>query len=312
MSMQRVGILALVVVFLAQPPVWADVFGTGPNQFTIDFAPISGGTNPTDTNPSGGYGIVNYDYRIGVYEITNDQWDKFVAEGRGGNPLGSSYYNGAGIPVNRRSWFQAAHFVNWLNTSTGHQAAYQFDGQGNFVPWAAVDAWDGTNLYRHENAFYFLPSEDEWVKAGYFNGTVLQNYATKPNDTLQQGDGTSGTGWNYYDNGVHATSPPGPWLVGSGSEELSGTYDLMGNVWEMIESPWNDPNYGASSSRVLRGGAFGDPAHNVLSSGGGIDPTLVNPYWGFRVASAVPEPASVTLLFAGIVGLLPWRRRRNA
>ena len=34
---------------------------------------------PTDTSPSGGYGIVNHDYRMGTYEITNDQWNKFTA-----------------------------------------------------------------------------------------------------------------------------------------------------------------------------------------------------------------------------------------
>jgi len=47
-------------------------FGTGAYQFTIDFVPISGATNPAS-----GYGIVNNDYRMGTFEITNDQWDKF-------------------------------------------------------------------------------------------------------------------------------------------------------------------------------------------------------------------------------------------
>ena len=30
------------------------------------------------TRPAG-YGIVNHDYRMGTYEITNDQWNKFTA-----------------------------------------------------------------------------------------------------------------------------------------------------------------------------------------------------------------------------------------
>lgn len=122
MSVRRVSLAALAAVFLTLPPAWGDVFGTGANQFTIPFVPISGGTNPTDTSPSGGYGVVDYDYRMGVYQITNAQWDAFVTEGRGGSPLGSSTYWGDDVPVNRRSWFQAAHFVNWLNTSTGRQA----------------------------------------------------------------------------------------------------------------------------------------------------------------------------------------------
>jgi len=36
----------------------------------------------------------------------------------------------------------------------------------------------------------------------------------------------------------YATNPAGPWDVGSGSQELNGTYDMMGNVQEWMESPW--------------------------------------------------------------------------
>ena len=44
---------------------------------------------------------------------------------------------------------------------------------------------------------YYLPTEDEWVKAAYWNGTASQTYATKAGQSLTQGNGTSGTGWNY-------------------------------------------------------------------------------------------------------------------
>ena len=167
----------------------ADTFGTGGNQFTLDFVPISGATNPTS-----GYGIVNYDYRMGTYEITNDQWNKFTASlgvpvtGNPSTAYDASFYDwGTGttnVPANNVSWYEAAQFVNWLNTSTGHQAAYKFTGtQGTsnytFAAWSAAEAAGGTNLYRHKNAYYFLPTEDEWVKAAYWNGTSLQTYATK-------------------------------------------------------------------------------------------------------------------------------------
>ena len=67
------GLLAIAVVLIPSAPM-ADTFGTGGNQFTLDFVPISGATNPTS-----GYGIVNNSYRMGVYEVTNDQWNKFAA-----------------------------------------------------------------------------------------------------------------------------------------------------------------------------------------------------------------------------------------
>lgn len=103
---------------------------------------------------------------------------------------------------------------------------------------------------------------------------------------LHQGDGGSGTGWNYYDS-VYATDPEGPWDVGSGSEELNGTYDMIGNNMEWMESPFNDPYYHADSTRVLHGGSWNfdsfhlaAPTRNSASS----PPMEIN-YIGFRVAS---------------------------
>ena len=116
---------------------------------------------------------------MGVYEITNGQWDKFKANlgvpvtGEPSNaydnePIGT----GTDIPTNNVSWYEAAQFVNWLNTSTNHQAAYRFTGtQGtgdyNLDTWSPAQADNGTNLYRHKDAFYFLPTEDEWVKPAF-------------------------------------------------------------------------------------------------------------------------------------------------
>jgi formylglycine-generating enzyme required for sulfatase activity len=85
------------------------------------------------------------------------------------------------------SWYEAAQFVNWLNTSTGHQAAYKFtgtQGQSDYAldTWSPAEAYGGTNLYRHKDAMYYMPTEDEWVKAAYWNGSSLQTWAT-PDDT---------------------------------------------------------------------------------------------------------------------------------
>jgi formylglycine-generating enzyme required for sulfatase activity len=258
-------VVAALTVMAFASVARADSFGTGGNQFTIDFVPISASTNPTDAQTIAGdldgFGIVNNNYRMGMYEITNDQWNKFVAID--GTPNGypstaydsSASYTSTNVPIDSVSWYEAAQMVNWLNTSTDHLPAYKFTGTPGeldyaLATWSEAEAAGGTNLYRHKDAFYFLPSEDEWVKAAYWNGTTLQDYATKGDGLPFQGDVTSGTGWNYYDAG-YATDPSGPWDVGSGSEELNGTFDMMGNNWEWMESPWDDPGVTSQKPRGI-------------------------------------------------------------
>lgn len=294
--MKKTLVLSIAVFVCISGSVLADTFGTGDNAFNIDFVPISGSTNPTS-----GYGIVNNDYRMGTYEITNDQFAKFASN--------TPYWTDGGVFANQVSWYEAAQFVNYLNTSTNNQAAYKFNGS-TFETWSSGDAgYNASNPYRNSNAKYFLPTENEWVKAAYWNGTNLQTYATKAGESLTQGDGTSGTGWNYWDSG-YATDPYGPWAVGSGSEELNGTYDMMGNVWEWMESPYYSGAYSSGSPRGVRGGSFGyDDIPSMLSSSSriGYYPDSEIGTLGFRVAS-VPEPTSLVLL--GLGGLaLRYRKR---
>jgi formylglycine-generating enzyme required for sulfatase activity len=291
-------LVVIIIVFVSFTNlVLADAFGTPDfGTFDIDFVPISGSTNPTS-----GQGIVNKDYRMGTKEITNAQWYKF--KGAYGAVTGTPSYAydqnpswpGSSVPTNCVSWYEAAQFVNWLNTSKGYQAAYKFTNEihTSFYTlgvWSSQEA-DGTNLYRNKNAKYFLPTENEWVKAAYWNGTNLQYYATIGNVYPTQGNGSNG-GWNY------GNTTGQPWAVGSGSQELNGTYDMMGNVWEWMESPWSTGEYSSGSYRLFRGVSFYD---DYVFGRQVIEPYDEFSRLGFRIAS-IPEPASLLLL--GLGGLL--------
>ncbi len=290
--------LILVSVVLNVSFGFADTFGTGANQFSIDFVDIAAdagyggqsiGSDFTTSN-------IGYGYRMGTYEITNDQWDKFKAEYGAVTGAPSTAYaantgwTGANVPTSNVSWYEAAQFVNWLNTSSGYQAAYNFTGtQGTgdytFASWTLEEAWGGANLYRHKDAYYFLPTEDEWVKAAYWNGSSIQTYATADGSAPQAGVDSN------YDWAVNR-----PWDIGSGTEELNGTYDMMGNVREWMESPYSDENYGFGSSRARRGGYYYHYDYYLGSSSRlSSDPASEVSNMGFRVAS-VPEPTSLILL----------------
>ncbi len=81
---------------------------------------------------------------------------------------------GPNKPATDVSWNEAARFVNWLNTSRGYQAAYNFTTDGvndNIALWSSAEAWQlgGENRFRHKDAHYWLPSMDEWYKAAYYD-----------------------------------------------------------------------------------------------------------------------------------------------
>ena len=299
------------------------------NANTVDFGAFS--LDFTDTlsgasNPASGWGVVNYDYQMGKHEITQSQFDAYRSTaGFAPNVHG---YNGANRPANLTNWFEAAQFVNWLNTSQGYQAAYDIssvslDVNGStFNAWGAVDAANGgTNLYRHKDAVFFMPSADEWVKAAYWNDTTstLQQYATKdgllPDEwTATGGDNSDGqgAGWNYgsaYPNNSSSTDVPWDVTAGYSAEELNGTQDMMGNVSEWQESPYSDTFYGDTANRSYRGGAFTQSSSNLRSSYSfSRGPSDGHVYIGFRVAT-IPEPCTISLLAIG--GVSAMRRRRK-
>ena len=170
--------LFAAVTLSIQPSAQADTFGTSGNEFTIDFVDIGHAGNAADTTT---YGAVPYEYRVGKYEISQDTITKATASGMANVTAGSWTGN---QPAAYISWYEAAAFVNFLNTDSGKTAAYDLtinNGIWSMALWSSEQAWTagGTNLYRNKDAYYFLPSENEWYKAAYYNAAGT-NYFLYP------------------------------------------------------------------------------------------------------------------------------------
>ncbi len=132
-------------------------FGSGTNTFNMEFVTIGNPGNAPDTtgspNPAGSVG---YTYGIGKFEVSEDLIMKYNVLNPGLQISKDS--RGANKPATSVSWNEAARFVNWLNTSTGNQAAYKFTTSGvndNIELWIEGEAgYNATNPYRNSLAKY--------------------------------------------------------------------------------------------------------------------------------------------------------------
>jgi formylglycine-generating enzyme required for sulfatase activity len=288
-------------------------FGSGANAFTMEFVTIGNPGNVADTtgNPNP-VGAVGYTYNIGKYEVSRDQVDKANSQGNLGIRLADmTNYGGNGLlkPATGITWYQAAKFVNWLNTSSGSTVAYKFDVSGSFQLWSSTDAgYNANNLFRNSLAKYWLPSTDEWHKGAY--GNPNGNWSNFPNGSDSAPTPVaSGTDPN---TAVYAQS----WYAGpadissSGGLSAYGTMGQGGNVWEWNETAYDGSNDTAGEHRQLRGGSWSNNSNLLGASTRSIIlPTSENSFYGFRVAS-VPEPSALSLLAIGLGGLALVRRRK--
>ena len=298
----------------------ADTFGTGANQFTLDFTTIGNPGNAADTT---GYGSVGYTYRIGTYAISQNQIDKATASGLANVTAGA--WSGD-QPAANMTWYESAAFVNWLNTSKGFQPAYNLTWSGStwsMALWTATDSgYDSNNLFRNSLAKYFLPSENEFYKAAYgnsdgsgdyFGWTTLGTYPTAVASGTTAGTAVYNQSWDQAPASVYE----------AGGLSSYGTMGQGGNVWQWQESAYDGVNDDASKDRAILGGAWYSGISTLGSMGryptdlmGRISPDGGPFSVGFRVASvadvgSIPEPSTYALFGLGIIGaLLSVRRKR--
>lgn len=292
----------------------ADTFGSGVNSFEIEFVPIGNPGNAYD--PSGqptrwvvvgpgsgrggpeqelvGPGAVDYQYRIGKFEISEQMIDKANALGSLGITKDT---RGPDKPATSITWFEAARFVNWLNEDQGFTPAYKFDTDGSFLLWEPSDpGYNPENLFRNRLARYAIPSSDEWYKAAYYD-PVADLYNQFP---IGPGDPTA----------VLSGADPGTAVFGSTTPSPTGPADIMkagglspystiaqgGNVSEWLETSSDSPD----NNRFGRGGNWESSSFGLSTTSiGSGPPTSEAPHLGFRVAR-VPEPNAIVLFFLPI------------
>jgi len=224
-----------------------------------------------------------------------------------GNALGSKYVVNSALandPVVYVSFYDTLRFANWLDNGQGsgstETGAYTLLG-GTPTPS------NGATVMRNAGATVFLPSENEWYKAAYYN-PISNSYFAYPYGTNTQttcaAPGATPNTANCYPVVGHVT-PVGAY---TGSTSPYGAYDMGGNVWQ-----WNEQSVVASISRWgIRGGGWNNYGSFLAASNpNSALPTFETNYIGFRVASLVPEPGTGLLVMTGLLGLAA-RRKRHA
>lgn len=328
------GLAPLAAFAIVLPP---------PAPITISTVPVGDVGNANDST---GYGGVAYAYRMGTTEVTNAQYAAFLNAKAKSDPLG--LYNEAmssnargGItqtglsgsfsyitkpnmgdkPVNFVSWYDAIRFANWLNNGQGtgstETGAYTILG-GTATPANA------SIIGRNSGATWFLPTENEWYKAAYYQpaaqGGDADNYwryATRSNSAPTVATANSvgsisnpgtnvanyaeGADWNSLDGNLTTVGS-----AGTLSASFYGTSDQSGNVFE-----WNQNLQ--STNRGIRGGTYANALNNLqATTQAGSNPTTEGMGIGFRVATvAVPEPGTFVLAIVGGACLLWWSKKHK-
>jgi len=327
---------------------------------TIDMVTVGNLGNANDTT---GYGAVNYEYQIGKYSVTIGQYTDFLnavaatdtyslyntnmgtnlnvagieQAGSSGSYAYSVINNGgdsSNRPITYGSWWDAARFSNWMANGqpTGAQSSTTTENGAYNVNGATSGSAPGkneTNPNTSAAPTFYIPTENQWYKAAYFDPTLNSGsggyyaYATQSNTAPGNIVGSGTNQANYTISGFYSVTQSGydpnqNYLtdVGafSGSGSFYGTFDQSGNVYQ-----WNDLDGLASSgsSRGLRGGDWNSNASNLSSSSRGTGvPSFESGIVGFRLASpvAVPEPSTCASLLAGLTcgGYSLFRRRKRA
>jgi len=190
---------------------------------------------------------------------------------------------------------------------------------------AASGSMIGASSAHAGDAQYWIPTENEWYKAAYYQPASQGGdadsywlYPTQSNDvpTIALADSVgnisnpgdnvanyqSGAAWNAVVGNVTTVGS-----AGSTGDSFYGTFDQGGNVQEWAE------NTSSNGREVVRGGSWGNSNASALSASNrsAVTPSFESSTAGFRIA-AIPEPSTMALLgLGGGMAVLWWKRKRD-
>jgi sulfatase modifying factor 1 len=284
---------AISCMFIAQSILADNIKG-------IDFVQIGDANKAADTHldpERNGYGSVGYNYKIGVGEISFSQFSASDV-GSGNENHWTNSLGSADAPAVRITWHEAARYCNWLTSGDAKVGAYTIDSNDK-----VTGALTRAGILASGETYFVLPTEDEWYKAAYYNGSGYSRYANGT-DTVPE----LGVGAMYKTNTV--------WTVQEGLlEENNDTHNMMGNVWEWTESPL-DGSVLTTGSVITASMAFRGGAYNQNDARLGADhresgnPTVSHESVGMRVV-VIPEPGTISLMSLSTVGLFITRSLRR-
>ncbi|WP_199246143.1 formylglycine-generating enzyme family protein [[Phormidium] sp. ETS-05] len=202
------------------------------NGVLLDMVAIPGGTcrmgSPNSepgrySNEGPQHQVTIKPFHLSKYPITQAQWEAVM----GNNP---SYFQGANLPVDSVSWFDAVAFCQKLSQQTG--ITYRLPSEAE---------WEYACRANSSTPFHF----GDTITAELANYDAHHSYALAPKGQYRQ----------------QTTA------VGSFSPNAFGIYDMHGQVWEWCQDVWH-PNYHhapadgtaweteGEARRVLRGGSW--------------------------------------------------------
>jgi formylglycine-generating enzyme required for sulfatase activity len=334
----RFVIPALALVVIAAPALaQTDPLGL---QFVTVGAPGNPAYQAANPNlPMHGRGGVEYEYRIGQYEVTTAQWSTFF-NAAFDRPSGDAIpfvasplvwgavattpnHPGAqrwAVPAGNEmrfvggvSWRTSAIFCNWLHNGADPNAPRSdfLDGAYDVSTFGYNGSIFTDQAAHHPGAQYWIPTWDEWLKASHWS-------PSNPNNG----------GWYTYSNGSDSPYTYGPPGVGQANAALMNPNIPLG-AYPSTQSPWGLLDVSGATMewtesirtldagtrvRYLDGsywnqGTFQADGLDRITSTASEFPHVDPSHFGLRIASSIPSPSTCALA-VGMLTMLSARRRR--